>query len=325
MRFVDADAVHAALDYPALIEALRRGHSAGVDAVDRLLLSQPSRAGSTDHFLIWPAWQRGQALGIKLVTVFPGNEAAGGPPNIQAVYVLFDGTDGAPLAVLDGTALTLRKAAADSGLGADYLARQDAATLLMVGAGNQAPHQIMAHSAVRPSLKRVLLWNRTAAKAERLARSLRLDGVELAAVDDLARAVAAADVVCCATMAAEPLIKGEWLRPGTHLDLVGGYTNEMREADDETVRRASVFVDSRRFTVGLCGDITAPMASGALGEDGIAADLFELCRGRHPGRRRADEITLFKNAGGAHLDLMAARLVHERTGAGRAGRHGENR
>jgi len=314
MRVISAQEVHEALDYPSLVAALDEGHRTGVDAADRLLLGQPSAAGDTDHFLILPAWQRGNALGIKLVTVFPGNPAAGPLPAIQAVYVLFDGKDGRPLTALDGTALTLRKTAADSALGARYLARADARTLLMAGAGNQAPHQIMAHVAVRPSLRRVLVWNRTPARARRLAATLALEGVAIAAAEDLERAAREADIICCATMARAPLIRGEWLKPGVHLDLVGGYTNEMREADDAAVRRASVFVDSRWFTIGLCGDITGPMASGALAKDGVRADLFELCKGAHPGRTSAEEITLFKNAGGGHLDLMAARLVYARAG-----------
>jgi ornithine cyclodeaminase/alanine dehydrogenase-like protein (mu-crystallin family) len=311
MQFFDADAVHAALDYGALVEALREGHRKGVDAVERLLMAQPSGDGGSDHFLILPAWQRHEALGIKLVTVFPGNRSKSGPPGIQAVYVLFDGRSGTPVAVIDGTALTLRKTAADSALGATFLARPDAANLLMVGAGNQAPHQIMAHCAVRPSIERVFVWNRTLANAYRLSRSLNVKGIEISVAEDLPRAVASADLICCATMAAEPVIEGAWLKPGVHLDLVGGYTNDMREADDEAARRASVFVDSRWFTIGQCGDITGPMQSGALREDGIAADLFDLCKGTHPGRRSRDEITLFKNAGGAHLDLMTARFAYE--------------
>jgi ornithine cyclodeaminase/alanine dehydrogenase-like protein (mu-crystallin family) len=316
MRFISAQEVHDVLDYPSLVAALDEGHRKGIDAVDRLLLGQPAAAGDTDHFLILPAWQRGAALGVKLVTVFPGNAAAGPLPSIQAVYVLFDGRDGRPLAGIDGTALTLRKTAADSALGANYLAREDAGTLLMVGAGNQAPHQIMAHAAMRPSLRRVLVWNRTPAKARGLAATLALDGIALTAVEDLERAAREADLICCATMSRAPLIRGEWLKPGAHLDLVGGYTNEMREADDVAVRRSSVFVDSRWFTIGQCGDITGPMASGALAKDDVLADLFELCQGAHPGRTSVDEITLFKNAGGGHLDLMAARLVYKRADAG---------
>jgi len=311
MQFFDADAVHGTLDYRALVEALREGHRKGVDVVERLLMAQPSRDGGSDHFLVLPAWQRNEAFGVKLVTVFPGNRPKDGPPAIQAAYVLFDGGSGTPVAMIDGTALTLRKTAADSALGAAYLARPDAANLLMVGAGNQAPHQIMAHCAVRPSIEKVFVWNRTPANAHRLSRSLRLEGVQILVAEDLPPAVASADVICCATMATEPLVEGAWLKPGVHLDLVGGYTNEMREADDEAVRRASVFVDSRWFTIGQCGDITGPLQSGALAEDEIAADLFDLCNGAHPGRRSHDEITIFKNAGGAHLDLMSARFVYE--------------
>ncbi|HLI11554.1 MAG TPA: ornithine cyclodeaminase family protein [Alphaproteobacteria bacterium] len=313
MRFLDAEAIHAALDYRDLVEALRAGHRRGIEAVERLLIEQGSGRGPADHLLLWSAWQRGEAVGVKLVTIFPGNaESADRTPTIQALYVLFDGCNGAPLAVLDGTALTLRKTAADSALGAAYLAPATPTTLLMVGAGNQAPHLVMAHHAVRPSIRRVLIWNRTPARARRLADRMRLDGVEFATADDLAEAVAAADVVSCATMATEPLIKGEWLQPGTHLDLVGGYTNDMREADDEVARRATIFVDSRRFTMGQCGDITGPLAAGVITKKDIVADLFDLCRGVHPGRRDAREITFFKNAGGGHLDLMAARLAYER-------------
>jgi ornithine cyclodeaminase len=311
MKLIDADTVHRILDYRPLVEALRAGHRKGVDGVERLLMTQPARGGATDYFLALPAWQRGEALGIKLVTVFPDNASAASPPTIQSVYVLFDGRDGRPLAYIEGTPLTLRKTAADSALAADYLARRDAETLLMVGAGNQAPYQIMAHVAVRPSLRRVLIWNRTPERARHLAAQLKLDGIGVDAVDDLAAAVPAADVISCATMSTVPLVRGAWLKPGTHLDLVGGYTNDMREADDEAVRRARVFVDTRWFTVGHCGDISGPMASGALVESGIAADLFELCTGKHPGRRTDDEITLFKNAGGSHLDLMTARFLYE--------------
>jgi len=311
VRYFDADAVHGALDYRALVEALRDGHRKGVDAVERILMAQPSRDGGSDHFLVLPAWQRGEALGVKLVTVFPNNKSEDGPPTIQTAYVLFDGGSGTPIALLEGSALTLRKTAADSALGASYLARADATSLLVVGAGAQAPHQIMAHCAVRPSIEKVLVWNRTPANAHRLSRALHIEGVEIRVTEDLPRAVASVDVISCATMATEPVIEGAWLKPGAHLDLVGGYTNDMREADDEAIRRARVFVDSRWFTIGKCGDITGPMQSGALAQDGIVADLFELCNGAHRGRSSRDEITIFKNAGGAHLDLMTARFVYE--------------
>jgi alanine dehydrogenase len=317
MQIIDAERVHRILDYPALVDALDAGHREGVDAVERSLLAQPGEHGATDHLLVWPAWQRGRALGVKVVTSFPANPAARGLPTVHAQYLLFDGESGAPRALIDGIALSLRKTAADSALGARYLARTDAATLLMVGAGAQAPHQIMAHLAVRPSIRRVLLWNRTRERAEGLAAHLALPGIAPEVVEDLAGAVSEAGVVCCATGATTPLIRGEWLRPGTHLDLVGGFTPQMREADDEAVRRSRVYVDSRRFTVHDCGDVAGPIASGALTEADIVADLFELARGERPGREHADEITLFKNGGGGHLDLMTARFVADRAPSSR--------
>ena len=223
--------------------------------------------------------------------------------------MLFDGRSGRPQTCIDGVALTLRKTAGDSALGARYLAREDAESLLMVGAGALAPHLIAGHLAARPALRRVAVWNRTVEKAQRLVSEMALDEVEASVADDLEAAVRQSDVICCATGTAEPLIRGRWLKPGAHLDLVGGFTPAMREADDEAARRGKLYVDSRWFTIGCCGDLTGPMASGAITEQCIVGDLFQLCRGERLGRERAEEITWFKNAGGAHLDLMTARFA----------------
>ena len=208
--------------------------------------------------------------------------------------------------------MTPWKTAADSALGARFLARADARSLLMVGAGVMAPHLIRAHLTVRPSIRKVAIWNRTADRARRLARDLALEGVEVAPTDDLESAARGADVISCATGVTAPLIRGAWLEPGTHLDLVGGFTPEMREADDEACRRARIHVDSRWFTLGCVGDLTAPMESGAITEDGVLGDLFQLSRGEVTGRTGPQDITLYKNAGGAHLDLMTARLIAAR-------------
>ena len=301
MKLIDAETAARLLDFPGLIEALRDGHRAGVEGYGRLLMQD-----GADALLGMAAWQRGQAFGIKLATVFPGN-AARGVPTIDSVYVLFDGSDGTPRAVIEATPLTVRKTAADSALAADYLARRDVRTLLMVGAGAQAEWMIAAHRVIRPTLARVLIWNRTPGRAEALAARLGAT-----ATQDLATAAAEADVICCATAATAPVLRGEWLRPGVHVDLVGAYTPAMRESDDEAVRRASVFVDTRRFTLHDTGDIAAPLAAGVIAESDIRADLFQLVRGEVPGRRDDAEITLFKNAGGGHLDLMAARLIEQR-------------
>ncbi len=311
MRFIDGTEVEAVLDYPVLIAELAAAHRAGVDQAERLLMTQQRADGLPNHFLIWPAWQNDQALGIKLATTFPDN-AGSDLPTVHAVYVLFEGRNGAPSAVIDGTAMTPWKTAADSALGARLLAREDAAHLLMVGAGVMAPHLIRAHLTVRPAIRRVTIWNRTPDRAAALASTLALDGVEIATSKDLEAAARQADLISCATGATAPLIHGAWLKPGTHLDLVGGFTPEMRETDDAAFRRARVFVDSRWFTIGHCGDLVAPMASGALTEAEVLGDLFQLCRGEVAGRETEADITLFKNAGGGHLDLMTARLIASR-------------
>ena len=308
MRFIDAEEVHDRLEFGSLVEALDAAHREAPPEVERLTMAQPSREAGNDHFLLLSAWQRGHALGAKIITVFPDNASRqDGPPTIHAVFLLFDADDGRPLATIDGTALTYRKTAADSALGAKLLARPEPETMLMVGAGALAPYMVQAHLAVRPSLRRILIWNRTSARADALAERLRPEGRELAVTERLEAAAREADLICCATATTEALIQGDWLKPGAHLDLVGGFRPDMREADDEAMRRSRVFVDSRWFTRGEVGDIDGPIASGAMTEADILADLFELCADRHAGRRNETEITLFKNGGGGHLDLMTAR------------------
>jgi ornithine cyclodeaminase/alanine dehydrogenase-like protein (mu-crystallin family) len=314
MRVIDATTVHRLLDYAPLVAALAAAHREAPPLVGRSLLEPPPGAGRIgEGFLVLPAWAHGRAFGVKMVTIVPGNaELADGPPTVQAVYQLFEGVTGRPVAVIDGTALTLRKTAADSGLGAKLLARTDAKTLLMIGAGALAPHLIGAHLAVRPALERVLVWNRSAPRRDRLLAELARQGIAAEASDDLEAAVRAADVISAATLASAPLVRGAWLRPGTHVDLVGAYTPTMREADDEAMRRARVHVDYRGSTVGESGELIQPIASGAITEQDVLGDLFDLCQGRTPGRRAADEITLFKNGGGSHLDLFTAEFLLRR-------------
>ena len=263
--------------------------------------------------LVWPAWLPGQHLGVKVVTMFPGNQVV---PAVQGLYLLFDGRNGSPLAVIDGTELTYWKTAADSALGADMLARTDVHSLLMVGAGALAPYLIRAYQAIRPGLQQVMVWNRTADKAHAVANAVQ--GTSASVATDLQAAVRAADIVCCATSSRAPLVMGQWLRPGTHLDLVGGYTPDMRESDDAAVRRARIFVDSRWFTVNHVGDLTQPIANGAISRTDVLGDLFELCSGQVQGRTEAHQITLFKSGGGAHLDLMTAQYIAQMVGPGSA-------
>lgn len=314
MQLIDGDTTHRLLDYPGLIDALEVAHGQAPPLVDRALLQPGAGSGHSDEsFLVLPAWAPGRAMGVKMATVMPGNATCGtGLPNIHAAYQLFDGDTGEPWAAIDGTALTLRKTAADSGLGSRLLARSDARVLLMVGAGAMAPHLVAAHRAVRPSIERVFVWNRSAAARDALVAELRAAGVSAEAVDELAPAVPEADIITCATAATAPLIRGAWLRPGQHLDLVGAFEPGMRESDDDCVRRASLFVDLPMTTVDNAGDLVQPLADGVITRDDIRADLFDLCRDRHPGRTGNDAITLFKNGGGGHLDLFTAEHCYRR-------------
>jgi ornithine cyclodeaminase len=313
MRVVGAQDVHRSLDYPALIDALAAQFRAGAETPLRHHHGIKVPDGADATLLLMPAWQEGGALGVKLVTVFPDNGRRG-LPAVQGVYLLLDGQTGVPRALIDGPALTARRTAAASALAARHLARPDARRLLMVGTGTLAPHLVRAHAAARP-IAEVALWGRAREKAERLARDLAaaLPGIAVRAVRSLEEAVPAADIVSCATLATEPLIRGAWLRPGQHLDLVGGFRPDMREADDDAVRRARVFVDTRAGALKEAGDIVQPLEAGVIAERDIAGDLFDLARGA-PGRRNAEEITLFKSVGTALEDLAAARLVAERLG-----------
>ena len=316
------------LTFPALVEALREGFGRGVIVPVRHHHSIQIPGEKEATLLLMPAWDMAgagagagageagdaQHIGVKVVTVHPGN-AARGMPSVQATYLLLDGRTGALLATLDGTMLTLRRTAAASALAASYLAREGANRLLMVGAGALAPHLIEAHASQRP-IARVDIWNHRGERAEALADALRRAGAryEIVAVENLEAAAREADIISCATLSAEPLIRGAWLKAGAHLDLVGAFTPGMRESDDAAVTRASIFVDTRAGALREAGDIVQPIAAGLIGEAAIRADLFDLCRGLHPGRTDASEVTLFKSVGTALEDLVAAAFAMRATG-----------
>lgn len=315
MRLLDAESVHYLLDYPGLVAALRQAHAtSAMPRTDAMIMAQPGQPeANANKFLSLMAWAPDELIAVKLVGVFPDNLKKPEPePSVQGIVALFSGRTGGPLFACDGAALTFRKTAADSALGVDLLARPDAATLLIVGAGGLARHVAMAHTAVRPSIRRILLWNRTPARAQELAEELSLPGVAIEVAPDLDEAVPQADIVSCVTMATAPLVKGALLKPGAHVDLIGAYLPEMREADDDVVRRARIFVDTRKNCDGS-GDIRTPIERGLITLESIEADLFDLCTGRHHGRESSQEITMYKNVGGAHLDLFTARHLMERS------------
>lgn len=317
MRVVEAEEVGRLLVYPDLVDALEAAFRGQV--VTPVRHHHPvARAGEPDAMLLlMPAWDDVSTgfdgdpmIGIKIVNVVPGN-AARGKASVVGSYLLMSGVTGEPVAMMDGSRLTLRRTAAASALAARTLARPDAARLVMVGAGALAPHLIEAHASVRP-IREVAVWNHRPEKAVALAESLAGRPYRVTAVTDLAAAVAEADIVSAATLSSEPVIRGAWLKPGSHVDLVGAFTPAMRESDNEAVRRARVFVDTRGGALKEAGDIVRPIADGVITAADVVADLFDLSRGTDPGRRGADEITLFKSVGTALEDLAAARLVWSR-------------
>lgn len=312
MRNISAAEVDRALPVLDLVDCLDEAFRDGAEVPLRHhhTVQVPSAASGT--LLLMPAWRTGGAMGVKCVSVFPGN-AARGLASVLGVYLLMDAATGMPRALLDGVMLTLRRTAAASALAARRLAHAEAAELLLVGAGALAPHLVRAHAAVRP-IRRVRVWNRAPERAAGMAGMLRAEGFDITVASDLEAAVRSADIVSCATMSHEPVVRGAWLKPGAHLDLVGGYTPAMREADDEAVRRSTVFVDTRAGAMKEAGDIVQPLQNGVLAESAIAGDLPDLAHGRVGGRSSPGEITFFKSVGTAIEDLAAAELVAARLG-----------
>jgi ornithine cyclodeaminase len=308
VQTIDAATVAKRLQPATLVAALERMFRQGCTAPVREHHTIPVPGSQDGSLLLMPAWQAGGYLGIKLVSVFPGNSRRH-LPAVSAAYVLADAGTGAIHAMIDGGELTARRTAATSALAARYLARADAASLLIVGTGRIARHLAQFHAALRPGLK-IEVWGRTPAHATALAGELCDLGIATRVASDLAAAAVGADIISTATLAAEPLIHGAWIRPGTHVDLVGGYTPGMREADDSLIAKARVCVDTREGAMQEAGDILSPIASGVLKPESVC-DLADLTRGLEPGRRDEREITVFKSVGAASEDLAAAILVFE--------------
>lgn len=302
-----AERVHAALPYDRLVAALARAFAAGREESPIRQAYEVGTPGAVAHLLTMPAWRRGEAIGVKLVNVFPGN-AARGLGAVSALYALFDGATGLPRAVLDGEALTNRRTAAASALASTHLSRPDSRVLTVVGTGHLAPHLAAAHAAVRP-IERVLVWGRSPERAAKTAAGLAAQGLRAEPAADLSAAVAEADIVTAATTSTVPLVLGRDVRPGTHVDLVGAFTPAMRESDDALVAGAAVYVDTLAGALAEAGDLLQPIRAGAFSADRVLGDLHGLCSGAVAGRRSADQVTLFKSVGAALEDLVAAELV----------------
>lgn len=310
MRVISADETDALLTFPRLVEALRAAFRGGIVTPMRHHHEVGTHTPHAIHLLM-PAWTEGAPgggafLGTKIVNVFPENGAKG-LPAVLGTYLLMSGETGAPLCTIDGTRLTHWRTAAASALAASWLARPDAARLTLVGAGALAPFLARAHASQRP-IREVRVWNHRPEKAQVLAAALAAEGFAAEAAPDLEAAVGWADIVSCATLSTAPLVRGAWLKPGAHLDLVGAFSMAMRESDAAAVQRASVFVDTEAALV-EGGDIALALKEGAIGREHVRATLFDLTAGRHAGRAGAEEITLFKSVGASLEDLAAAMLV----------------
>lgn len=307
MLILDPNQTRQALPWDALIAALAAMFKTGCMMPVRHHHSVAVPGESDATLLLMPAWQPGAYVGVKLVSVFPDNHLRS-LPAIHGSYLLSSGRTGELLAVIDGGELTARRTAAASALAASHLAREDASSLLVVGTGRLSVNLIEAHSRVRP-ITEVVIWGRDRAKAEQAVSEARALGYAADVAEDLEAAARQADIISCATLSRAPLIRGAWLKPGSHLDLIGAFNKDMRESDDEAVRRARVFVDTRAGAFAEAGDILQPMAAGVINADHVVAELSELVGGTE-GRRSAEDITLFKSVGAALEDLAGAILAY---------------
>lgn len=308
MQFYPAERIGALIPISDLIDAIEREFLASHVIPPRLVAKVPGGGGDR-LFLGMPAFDIAGGAAIKLTMLYPDNRGKGLPVN-QAVIVVF-GENGEPAAMLDGTIITHLRTSAASALASRYLSREDSRHLLVVGTGALAPHMAIAHCSVRP-IDCVSLWGRNEAHAQDIARKVRakLDSsIEVQVCSDLATTVPQADIVSCATSAAEPIVQGKWLKPGTFVDLVGSFSPTAREVDDDVVRTARLFVDTFAGALEEAGDILEPMSRGVIGRDDLAGELADLISGKVQGRRSAAEITLFKSVGTAIEDLAAAKLI----------------
>lgn len=308
VKVLSAEETRRALPFDRLIAALDAGFREGCTSPLRHHHVMERAGEQDDILLLMPAWREKGWGGIKLVNVHPGN-AARGLPAISSTYVLFDRETGQHRLVLDGGELTARRTAAASALAAKRLARPDSHRLLVVGAGRVGANIPHAYRAALP-IEEVTVWSRNDASARKLVGQLQEQGISASPESDLEAAVGRADIVSCATLAREPILKGDWLRPGQHVDLIGSFTPEMREADDTVMIRAHIFIDTEHAKV-ESGDIRIPLDTGVIGEADILGTLADLCRADAYPRQSDEEITLFKGVGSAIEDLSAAVLAWE--------------
>ena len=309
---ISADDIESTFIYSEFIPLLQQAFCSDYEVPNRHHYDYDNGVGPNKSvLLIMPAWSDKEYVGVKVVTVSPYNGQFN-LPGIQGVYTLIQAKNGLVKAQIDAKALTVKRTAATSALASSFLSRADSSTLLMVGTGALSPELIQAHCSVRP-IKSVLVWGRNEEKARKVCDELRLQGVKLSPVASIENGIAEADIISVATLSREPLVFGKWLKPGQHLDLVGAYRREIREADDEAIAKSTVFIDHDRATHET-GDLVIPLNNGTILKQDIRADLFELCSGTKEGRTNNQEITWFKSVGHALEDLAGALYIMNRMG-----------
>ncbi len=309
MRHITSDEIDSCLNFPNLIDSLKNAFKSNWTTPVRAHHTV-SGIGEDKVLLLMPAWTDNQTepfMGVKIVSVVPENGTRN-LPSIYGVYYLMNGQTGQPLLTMDGARLTVWRTAAASALASSYLSRKDSKVLTMIGSGALSPFMIKAHMAVRP-IEEVFLWNHNIRNAHALAEKLRAEGIPVTSHPDLVTAVGKSDIVSAATLTKTPLIHGNWVKPGTHIDTVGAFTPEMRETDDVLVTKATIFCDTLAGALKEAGDLVIPINSGVINKEHVVGDLFSLTRGEHPGRKSADEITYFKSVGTALEDLAGAITV----------------
>jgi len=309
MKVIQAEQVHAALSYPALIDALEEAYAGEYQMPPRQVFLLDEKSGGHDAFAVLPSWGS-EFIGVKAFTYFPTAEAP--YKSLYSQILLFDRGHGEPLALVDGTTVTFWRTAGISGLATRMLSREDSETLLVLGTGNLASYIIRANASVR-RLKKVMVWGRSREKADAVCAEVSglLAGISFEVVEDREAACGEADIIVCATGAHEPLVLGDWVRPGTHTDFIGNHHATKRECDTALVTKSRVYVDSYVNAMKEAGELLVPISEGVFREDDIVAELSEMCRGEVTLRRNADDITLFKSIGMALSDLVGAGLVYK--------------
>ncbi len=309
--FIDDHFMDDHTSYKDLVEALRLAFSSKkiVYPMRHHHDFKGTSAGSTNTLLLMPAWETDKDLGIKLITVNPDNQKVK-LPTIQGTYLFMEARTGNLKALLDAKTLTLKRTAATSALASSILSRTDASILLILGTGALAPHLIEAHATVRP-LQKVLVWGRDFQKAQDICKKLSGKSHEINAVKDYQSVISSSDIISTATLSQQALLLGDQLCAGQHIDLVGSYKPDMREADNQTMQRAAVYVDSREAGFKESGDLLIPLQEKAIKESDVKADLFQLCAGSKTGRKNTEQITLFKSVGLALEDLVAANYFYK--------------